>query len=91
MKWVSEFDNVWSQIKKIQVIFTHLKWWGRGSETQIHMGEKFNYLVKICIMQRWRWPLATSPNAKIFSMWRKICDVFSHSGEDKNEMLLQYL
>ena len=24
-------------------------------------------------------------------MWRKICDVFSHSGEDKNEMLPQYL
>ena len=39
--------------------------------------------------QRWRWPLATSPNAKIFPMWRKICDVFSHSGEDKNEMLTQ--
>ena len=41
--------------------------------------------------QRWRWPLATSPNAKIFAMWRKICDFFSHSGEDKNEMLPQYL
>ena len=41
--------------------------------------------------QRWRWPLATSPNAKIFAMWRKISDVFSHSGEDKNEMLPQYL
>ena len=38
--------------------------------------------------QRWRWPFATSPNAKIFAMWRKICDVFSHSGEDKNEMIL---
>ena len=24
-------------------------------------------------------------------MWRKICDLFSHSGEDKNEMLPQYL
>ena len=42
-------------------------------------------------IQRWRWPLAKSPNAKIFAMWRKIFDVFSHSGEDKNEMLLQYL
>ena len=41
--------------------------------------------------QRWRWPLAISPNAKIFAMWRKICDVSSHSGEDKNEMLPQYL
>ena len=42
-------------------------------------------------VQRWRWPLATSPNAKIFAMWGKICDVFSHSGEDKNKMPPQYL
>ena len=28
---------------------------------------------------------------KIFAMWRKICEVFSHSGEGKNEILPKYL
>ena len=49
------------------------------------------FLFLVTCGQLWHWPLATSPNAKIFAMWRKICDVFGHSGENKNEMLPQYL
>ena len=59
---------------------------GHAASQTVHADDQ-----SACRWQRWRWPLATSPNAKIFAMWRKICDVFSHSGEDKNEMLPQYL
>ena len=37
--------NVWSKIKQIWVIFTHLEVVGRGSETQLQVGENSNYFI----------------------------------------------
>ena len=41
----SRFANVWFEIKQIWVIFTNLKFMGRGSETQLQEGENLNYLI----------------------------------------------
>ena len=65
----------------------YLACWVLTTTTDYHWSELTDYYW-LAVHQRWRWPLATSPNAKIFAMWRKICDVFSHSGENENEIIL---
>ena len=37
--------NVWAHIRQIWVIFIHLEVVGRGSETQLQVGENCNYLI----------------------------------------------
>ena len=40
----SRFANVWSQIKQIRVIFSHLNVVSRGSDTQLQVAENANKL-----------------------------------------------
>ena len=43
--WTSEFANAWSQIKKNISNFHPFVVVGRGSETQLQMGENLNNLI----------------------------------------------
>ena len=45
MKWVFKHENVWSKIKQIMSKFRPLEVVGRGSETQLQVGEHLNYLI----------------------------------------------
>ena len=43
----SRFANIWSQIEHTRVIFTQLKLWVDGGDTQFQVGEKDNWREKV--------------------------------------------